>query len=498
MLIDVFTQAVETHFDDHQNAASHFDKALAAGNINKLLNPVPQVSRVSQPFASFDGKHAEIGKEFYTRVSERLRHKQRAITGWDYERIILDRFPSIYKIKCIGHTDPACLCRDFEKPMAADTSLDEVIETASIKYKDEFETDIKNENSDIIKKILKKIASDNELVYIIGHYDSADGTVNSRELNEKRLAELENWLVNKFSVDAALIRKSILPDGIENRVDLEQRKPKKIKETIIGKVCCGPQVSPGHVLLIPIADLKNRNALNPLQPKTSRKTLLDIEAYCKKMTSPFVKVHAKNPVYEEILVSCKVKFHRGTEKGFYLKKLNEDIKQFLTPWAFDETAEIVFGQKIYASSIINFIEGLPYVDFITDFLMFLCENPCCPDIDVDPIKSSAVTLDTVNSCCDLDEFISTKGFPGNTVAKASGPRTILVSAARHDISLYEERPTLSPCQKVNLANTLPPKRGIEEKKSVAELLTKEKAGERKSNVVNPAGNTIAAKKKQKK
>src|SRR4029077_10948625 len=36
--------------------------------------------------------------------SERLRHKNRAICLWDYERLILEAFPQIYKVKCLNHT----------------------------------------------------------------------------------------------------------------------------------------------------------------------------------------------------------------------------------------------------------------------------------------------------------------------------------------------------------------------------------------------------------
>ena len=41
---------------------------------------------------------------FYVRVSERLRHKARAITIWDYEHLILEAFPLIHKVKCLNHT----------------------------------------------------------------------------------------------------------------------------------------------------------------------------------------------------------------------------------------------------------------------------------------------------------------------------------------------------------------------------------------------------------
>ncbi len=62
------------------------------------------IKSISQPFASFGGKPKESDEEFYVRVSERLRHKHRGISIWDYERIVLQNFPSIYKVKCINHS----------------------------------------------------------------------------------------------------------------------------------------------------------------------------------------------------------------------------------------------------------------------------------------------------------------------------------------------------------------------------------------------------------
>src|SRR5690606_15850804 len=119
-LIDVVAQAVEAKFEDQDNDQSHFDEALPPDTISKLSVGVAEISKVIQPFASWDGKHREIGKEYYTRVSERLRHKNRAINAWDYEHLILDRFPSIYKVKAIPYTDPNCLCRHPEDQYVVD------------------------------------------------------------------------------------------------------------------------------------------------------------------------------------------------------------------------------------------------------------------------------------------------------------------------------------------------------------------------------------------
>jgi hypothetical protein len=57
----------------------------------------------------------------------------------------------------------------------------------------------------------------------------------------------------------------------------------------------------------------------------------------------------------------------GGDVGYYCKKLNEDIKKFLSPWAYDEGKDISFGGKIHKSVILNYIEGISYVDYLTDF-----------------------------------------------------------------------------------------------------------------------------------
>ncbi|HEX7869710.1 MAG TPA: baseplate J/gp47 family protein, partial [Chryseobacterium sp.] len=59
---------------------------------------------VTQPYNSFDYKPEESNEDYYRRISERLRHKNRAITMWDYEHIILQKFPELYKVKCLNHT----------------------------------------------------------------------------------------------------------------------------------------------------------------------------------------------------------------------------------------------------------------------------------------------------------------------------------------------------------------------------------------------------------
>ena len=103
-LIDVKTQVVTATFFDDGNDLSHLISGLAAETISKLVNRVSQVKSVSQPFNSFDGKPIEDNSNYYRRVSERLRHKNRAISLWDYEHLILQEFPEVFRVKCLNHT----------------------------------------------------------------------------------------------------------------------------------------------------------------------------------------------------------------------------------------------------------------------------------------------------------------------------------------------------------------------------------------------------------
>lgn len=103
-IIDIHSQVASASFQDHDNAPDFLSSLLPAGTISKLKQKQSQVKKIQQPYASKNGKMAEQNRDYYRRVSERLRHKDRGITVWDYERLVLQEFPSVYKAKCINHT----------------------------------------------------------------------------------------------------------------------------------------------------------------------------------------------------------------------------------------------------------------------------------------------------------------------------------------------------------------------------------------------------------
>ncbi|MCH7400366.1 hypothetical protein ACFOUP_07740 [Belliella kenyensis] len=116
--IDTKHNAVSKCFNIHAQAiklklknplsANHLPEPLPSKTISKIEQRIPQIKGVYQPYESFGGRSIELDRDFYKRASERLRHKQRAITMWDFEQLILEEFPELMIVKCLNHSKPDC------------------------------------------------------------------------------------------------------------------------------------------------------------------------------------------------------------------------------------------------------------------------------------------------------------------------------------------------------------------------------------------------------
>jgi hypothetical protein len=294
-MIAVHAQAVTATFDNRENDTNHLRTALAGSTIKDFVISNSGIEKIEQPYSSFGGKIAETNEAFYTRVSERLRHKNRAITIWDYEHIVLEEFPQVFKIKCLNHT---------------------------------------------------------------------------------RMQPL----------------------------DYSER-------------------APGNVSLVVIPDLRNKNAVDSLRPKTSLLLLQQIDQHIKKINPPCAELHVRNPYFEEVQADFEVKFLPGFDNGFYAKQLEEDLKKFLAPWAFDGT-DLFFGGRLHKTVILDYVEDLPYVDYVTCFRI----NQFVPvealrAADADRISFPVGGFELLK---DLDEAVATTS------------ASILTSASKHIIRVQEE------------------------------------------------------------
>lgn len=259
-LVAIHTQAVRAVFVVQDNAATDntadntpadtsADNAPAAlyqplppATITRLAEtgspPGAAVKAIRQPYSSSGGRGAEQAGHFYTRVSERLRHKNRALTSWDYERLVLEAFPSIYKVKC-------------------------------------------------------------------------------------------------------------LPVGISDDPALADQ-----------------------LQIIVVPDIRGKLPFDPFEPKASTATLAAITDYLQEHSPPFARVVVKNPTYIRLRVRLGVRFRPGYNPGWASATLQQALQRYLAPWAYDQSAELVFGGTINGNLIVNFVERLPYVEYVAGITLF--------------------------------------------------------------------------------------------------------------------------------
>lgn len=103
-LITLRAQAATATLLNPEQHSAHLTTPLPAGSVGKLEQRQAAIKKLEQPIASFGGRAPEAPLSFARRTSERLRHKNRAITPHDYEALVLEAFPSLYKVKCLNHS----------------------------------------------------------------------------------------------------------------------------------------------------------------------------------------------------------------------------------------------------------------------------------------------------------------------------------------------------------------------------------------------------------
>lgn len=289
-VLGIYTNVAEVIWDKASDS-SHLTNPLPFGSISKLQKFDPRIASVDQVSEAFHGKEEENETNFYVRVSERLRHKNRAYTNWDYERLLLEEFPFVYKVKCFN----------------------------AVKY-------------------------------------------------------------------------------AEN--------PKEEKK----------YVEPGNVLIVVTPDTNNPNITNLFKPRFGISLLIRMKDYLQKLSSPFVKVEVRNPFYESIRVICQVKFHQKHNTGFYISKLNDDLIAYINPWLSKENIDEQFGNCLYRSKIMSFVNKRDYVEFVTSF--------------------SIVKINSKQEYYNLFDTALEKG--NDEIIYPEFPWSILTSDLKHDITAIDD------------------------------------------------------------
>lgn len=242
-LVRLDAQALRATYVAPGGVATDRAQPMPPGTIAKLAAPHPAIKGLTQPAPGYGGRPPETPDAFHTRASERLRHRDRAITMWDYEHLVLEAFPGIYQVRCLNHT----------------------------RYE-----------------------------------PTTGGTSVYREL------------------------------------------------------------APGHVTVVTIPDLAVPSARDPLRPATSLGTLGEIERFLTERMSCFATLHVRNPRFEQVRVGLSVRLRDGSDETFQVAQLREAITRHLSPWAYRSEARPSFNGRIAKSVVIDVVEELAYVDYVTD------------------------------------------------------------------------------------------------------------------------------------
>ena len=178
----------------------------------------------------------------------------------------------------------------------------------------------------------------------------------------------------------------------------------------VHQVKCIPQASegswlaPGNILLVVVPDLRNQNAVDPLRPRVDTATLSKMTEFALQHCGMQVRIRVKNPRYQRVKLAFQVKFRPGLPFHFYRRQLHEALIRVLSPWAFEAAKSIQFGGRVYRSVLLDFVEELSYVDFVTDYKL-LSPDSDFPHQDLSSIQaatpSAILVSDTLHT---IDEF----------------------------------------------------------------------------------------------
>src|SRR5262249_46376576 len=118
---------------------------------------------------------------------------------------------------------------------------------------------------------------------------------------------------------------------------------------------------------------------NPFEPKAAADTLRKIEQFVSSHSPILASCTVKNPTYLPLTIRIGVRLKPGWIPAYAAELLNTALQRFLAPWAYDESAEIIFGGRINISLIINFAKERPYVDYVAHLKLLTPDGSEVPE-----------------------------------------------------------------------------------------------------------------------
>lgn len=125
---------------------------------------------------------------------------------------------------------------------------------------------------------------------------------------------------------------------------------------------------PGHVLIVVVPRFKEVRPEQDFMPVMNASDLSRILEFIRKLTTPFVELDVRNPVYEWIQVRCTVQLSRGAQSGLCVNRLNQALNDYLSPWT-NLGGKGRFGWSVRREEVEAHIRSFDFVDFVTGFSM---------------------------------------------------------------------------------------------------------------------------------
>jgi hypothetical protein len=122
---------------------------------------------------------------------------------------------------------------------------------------------------------------------------------------------------------------------------------------------------PAHTVLVLLPHYAGGNSGANLQPALQMSKLLAIKNFIASKTSAFYQLQVLNTQWDEVQITAQVVLAKGViDLVYFREQLNQDLKKFIAPWAFETTGSIAAPQKIYLATLVDYIDELSYVHHI--------------------------------------------------------------------------------------------------------------------------------------
>ena len=222
--IGMYPNAATARWQEVSGTGETLGRPLPPHTITSSVEPLPDIASINQPIESSGGRPPETASEFEIRLGERLRHKDRAIVSWDYERLVLEQFPTIWKVQALparapwGGAAPAYVLVVVVAGPDSREVIDPTAPTASPVLLDAIRARLQGVASPFVRlSVVNPVYVRIEVVAVVGFADTEDAGGAITRLNDELVRYLSPWFYDPAR--AALGGRYIDEDAISTFIE---------------------------------------------------------------------------------------------------------------------------------------------------------------------------------------------------------------------------------------------------------------------------------------